>query len=193
MVGYHMLGGPVLLVRDLVRCTRGSNFICLIRLCHDNICSCMLMSKTSGSLKTGPYIFIISLQEIAKRVLVKDFDYFVDRRKFFHVDPDDRSDSPNKYFSNTLMMLEGDQWRQVRSMVSPIFTSGRLRGMNPTINKIADEFLAFLMQFAESGKELDAKEAMVRLTLDVICECGFGVKGNGIAEENGIFRKMVGV
>ncbi len=76
-------------------------------------------------------------------------------------------------------------------MVSPVFTSGKLKGMNPTMNKIADEFVEFLKLYAESGKDFDAKEAMVRLTLDVICECGFGVRGNGIAEENGIFRKMV--
>ncbi len=124
-------------------------------------------------------------------ILVKDFDYFVDRRQFFAFDPNDRSKGPNKYFANMLTMLEGDQWKQMRHTLSPIFTSGKLKGMNPAMNKIADEFIGFLKQYAESGKEFDAKEMMTRLTLDVISECGFGVKANGIAEENSTFRKMV--
>ncbi len=123
-------------------------------------------------------------------VLVKDFDYFVDRPQFFAFDDYDRTVGPDKYFANMLSFLEGDRWKEMRSTMSPIFTSGKLKGMNPAMNKIADELVAFLKQYAESGKEFDTKDVMSRLTLDVIAECGFGVKANGIAEENGTFRQM---
>ena len=38
-------------------------------------------------------------------------------------------DSP--YTANMLILLAGDKWKTMRSMMSPIFTSEKLRGMVP--------------------------------------------------------------
>ncbi len=35
-----------------------------------------------------------------------------------------------------LTMLKGDKWKQVRSILSPVFTSGKLKAMEPLINKV---------------------------------------------------------
>jgi cytochrome P450 len=68
--------------------------------------------------------------------MVKDFDYFVDRRQFPGFDKDSTREGPNQYFGHMLTMLEGEKWKQMRSTLSPVFTSGKLKGMNAMINKV---------------------------------------------------------
>jgi cytochrome P450 len=68
--------------------------------------------------------------EIAKHILVKDFDYFVDRRPF------EMSKKANKYFMGNLAMMTGDKWKSMRGIMSPVFTSGKLKSMMPIINKV---------------------------------------------------------
>ncbi len=48
----------------------------------------------------------------------------------------DTSSEANKLASNMLTMLTGEKWKKVRSMMSPAFTSGKLKAMAPLINKV---------------------------------------------------------
>ena len=42
----------------------------------------------------------------------------------------------NKVFSEVLTSLSGDRWRQMRSTLSPVFTSGKLKAMNGMMQKV---------------------------------------------------------
>ena len=72
-----------------------------------------------GFLGTSPNLVINDL-ELAKHVLIKDFDHFVDRRQL------DMAPEANKYLMNMLTQLTGDKWKAMRSTISPVFTSGKL-------------------------------------------------------------------
>ena len=51
----------------------------------------------------------------------------VDRREFkMH----------NEYLDNMMTQLEGEQWREMRALMTPVFTSGKLKAMLPIINKV---------------------------------------------------------
>ena len=82
-----------------------------------------------GMFGTSPNIVINDL-ELAKRVLIKDFDHFVDRRSL------DMAPEANKYLMNMLTQLSGDKWKAMRSTISPVFTSGKLKGFVPQIAKV---------------------------------------------------------
>lgn len=82
-----------------------------------------------GMFGTSPNIVINDL-DLAKRVLIKDFDHFVDRRQL------DMAPEANKYLMNMLTQLTGDQWKAMRSTISPVFTSGKLRSFVPQIEKV---------------------------------------------------------
>ena len=56
----------------------------------------------------GSPTFVICDFELIKRVLIKDFDHFVDRRHL-KVNPD-----ANKYMAHMLTVQYGDEWRQTR-------------------------------------------------------------------------------
>ncbi len=70
--------------------------------------------------------------DMAKNILVKDFDHFVDRRTFAM----DESKEENKIMANMVSMLTGEKWKKVRSLLSPAFTSGKLKAMTPLIDKV---------------------------------------------------------
>ncbi len=70
--------------------------------------------------------------EVARNILIKDFDYFADRRSF----PMDESTYANKIVANMLTAIKGEKWKKVRNMLSPAFTSGKLKAMFPLIEKV---------------------------------------------------------
>ena len=78
----------------------------------------------------GEPTLVINDLEIAKRIMIKDFDHFVDRRSM------DMAEEPNKYLLNMLTSMEGDKWKAMRSTISPVFTSGKLKGIVPRIDKV---------------------------------------------------------
>ena len=82
-----------------------------------------------GVLGSTPTLLINDL-ELAKLILIKDFDHFVDRRQI------SLDDEANKNLLYMLTMLKGDQWKSMRTIISPVFTSGKLRGFVPRIDKV---------------------------------------------------------
>ncbi len=48
----------------------------------------------------------------------------------------DTSSEANKLVSNMLTLLTGEKWKKVRSMMSPAFTSGKLKAMAPLVGKV---------------------------------------------------------
>ena len=80
----------------------------------------------------GKGVAIVRDLDLAKQIMIKDFDYFMDRRPI-ETNQDNYS---NKVFSEMLTALEGDKWKSVRGMLSPVFTSGKLKAMAPMINKV---------------------------------------------------------
>ena len=47
----------------------------------------------------------------------------------------DRTNPENDMFCNMLTMLKGEQWKGMRMVMSPVFTSGKLKLMAPIIDK----------------------------------------------------------
>jgi hypothetical protein len=80
----------------------------------------------------GAKSLVVRDLEIAKHILIKDFDHFIDRRPF------EMSKKANKYFIGGLSMLTGEKWKTMRGIMSPVFTSGKLKSMMPIVHKVKD-------------------------------------------------------
>ena len=73
--------------------------------------------------------------ELGKLIAVKEADHFSDRMTF-GVPWHERRTEVEKVNGLMLINLNGDLWRRMRTMASPIFTSGKLKTMVPHINKV---------------------------------------------------------
>ncbi len=77
-------------------------------------------------------VLVVNDLELAKMMMVKDFDHFTDLRTFGM----DTSTEANRYIANMMPFVTGEKWRKVRSLMTPAFTSGKLKNMVPLMQKV---------------------------------------------------------
>ncbi len=86
-----------------------------------------------------------------------------------------------------MIHAKGEPWKNMRSAFTPIFTSGKLKGMLPLISKINQELMASLEQDADSNGEFELKDKFGRFTMGTIASCAFGVDSRSFSNEDSQF------
>ncbi|KAK9308090.1 hypothetical protein QLX08_001809 [Tetragonisca angustula] len=132
-------------------------------------------------LRTIPVLFVKDPGFI-KDILIKDFSKFVDRG-FLKSEPADP-------MSNNLFGLEGKRWRPLRTHLSPVFTSGKLKEMFRLILECSNHLETYLVTMVEKGEPINARELAARFTTDVVGSCGFGIEMNSLSVQESEFRQI---
>ena len=76
----------------------------------------------------------------------------------------------------------GDQWRDIRSTFTPIFTSGKMKAMMKFIVEVSENLLAEMEKKSESG-EFELKDVTGKFSLDALASCAFGIDFNSFGGE----------
>lgn len=118
---------------------------------------------------TNPTLMIVDL-DLVKNILIKDFHNFPNRNGYYN-----EVDDP---LTAHLVNLEDDEWRSLRSKLTPTFTSGKLKMMFPTMVAIADNLNSTLEVEIAKTKTVEIKEILSRFTIDVIGTIAFGLDCN---------------
>ena len=131
----------------------------------------------------GAPILLVNDLDLAKQIFIKDFDHFLDRRQF---------KMDHEYLDNMMTQLTGDAWKEMRSAVSPVFTSGKLKNMNKIIGKVAKDLVAHLEVVSATGEEVNARDLSSKFTMQSIASTGFGIETNAFEDspQSVQFRKM---
>ncbi|XP_044007069.1 probable cytochrome P450 6a14 [Aphidius gifuensis] len=155
-----------------------SSMGCYLKKIYDN--NYWRNEKFVGIFTTSEPVLILKDLDLIKTVLIKDFNFFTDRGVEFNekVEP----------FGAHLFNLEPKRWRPLRTKLTPVFTSGKLREMFYLLNECADQLNDYLNKF--NDKIVDMREISARFTTDVIGVCAFGLQANSLADDDSIFRKM---
>jgi cytochrome P450 family 9 len=82
-------------------------------------------------------------------------------------------------WNRQLLKLTGDEWREVRSTFSPIFTSGKMKMMVQFMHATAKEMADEMGKAAETDSELDMKDLCKKFSMETIASCAFGVSAQG--------------
>ncbi|XP_068631672.1 cytochrome P450 9e2-like [Battus philenor] len=125
--------------------------------------------------------------ELIKMIAVKDFEYFLDHRSFV----DEKYDP---FFGRNLFSLKGQEWKDMRSTLSPAFTSSKIRLMVPFMEEVGELMIKSLKEKARSSKngyiDIDCKDLTTRYANDVIASCAFGLKVDSHSDQNNMFYQM---
>ncbi|CAG2108205.1 unnamed protein product [Medioppia subpectinata] len=88
---------------------------------------------------------------------------------------------------NILAELQGEDWKRIRSITSPVFTSGKMRKMYPLVRQSVEGFMNTLSEYLKHKQVIDVKEMYACLTMDVIANCAFATKTNAFKDPNNAF------
>ncbi|KAK4308866.1 hypothetical protein Pmani_019459 [Petrolisthes manimaculis] len=143
-------------------------------------------SRLCGFYEQFKPVLMIGDPDIVKAVLIKDFDHFINRRETKMMSKRD------KIFNGILTVLTGDEWKGVRSLLSPIFTSGKMKGMFRLVEHKAEELNAYILREMKANSKIKIRKAFGLYSLEVISSCAFGMETNTLADDgNSIFNQKV--
>uniref|UniRef100_A0A671R9H0 Cytochrome P450 3A n=1 Tax=Sinocyclocheilus anshuiensis TaxID=1608454 RepID=A0A671R9H0_9TELE len=111
-------------------------------------------------------VLCIMDQSIFKTILVKEcYSLFTNRRNF-------RLNGP---LYDAVSIVEDDDWRRIRSVLSPSFTSGRLKEMFGIMKTHSHILVDNLGKTATRGEAVDIKEFFGAYSMDVVTSTAFSV------------------
>ncbi|XP_058235940.1 cytochrome P450 3A27-like isoform X2 [Hemibagrus wyckioides] len=104
--------------------------------------------------------------EIIKTVLIKEcYSLFTNRRNF-------RLNGP---LYDAVSIVEDEDWKRIRSVLSPSFTSGRLKEMFGIMKSHSHSLVKNLQKVSERGESADIKEFFGAYSMDVVTSTAFSV------------------
>jgi cytochrome P450 family 6 len=127
-----------------------------------NLKDCVLLKTTIGEQlqriytenSDKPYVGIFSFDkpslvirdlEMMKNILVKDFHTFMDRT----LSADEKLDP---LFAKGIGLVKGQRWRYLRTNLTPVFTSGKMKMMFYLLDTCGKELALYLDITAADGK-----------------------------------------
>jgi cytochrome P450 family 6 len=122
----------------------------------------------------GIYLFfrpalLVRDRELVKTILTKDFQHFHDRGVYC----EPKSDP----MSGNLFALTGEPWKNLRSSLTPAFTSGKLKGMFSQIHEVGNELVKLMTPMAQKGEAIDIRDLAGRYVVDCLASIAFGQEG----------------
>ena len=90
-------------------------------------------------------------------------------------------------FDYNLFSARDELWKRIRTIVSPTFTSGKMKKMFPLIYDCTKHCLNNFESHVINKKEVNLKEVFGCLTMDVIAKCAFATDINANEDKNNAF------
>ncbi|NXF46237.1 CP3A4 protein, partial [Oceanites oceanicus] len=103
---------------------------------------------------------------IIKNILVKEcYTFFTNRRKFVL----------GGLLESAVSLAEDETWKRIRTVLSPTFTSGKLKEMFPIINHYGEELVKNIEKKVANDEFVTVKEVFGAYSMDVVASTSFSV------------------
>jgi len=135
--------------------------------------------KVYGTFQGTKPTLNINDTKLIRSVFVKDFDHFINRRKIEFPEM--------KVFRYMLSSMENQPWKDVRSAVTPTFTSGKIKRYSAQMKECADKLCQHLHSLAADKGKFDLKDEMSVVTVSVIAKCAFGMTIDNLGAKGNLF------
>uniref|UniRef100_A0A3Q0SKV9 Cytochrome P450 3A n=1 Tax=Amphilophus citrinellus TaxID=61819 RepID=A0A3Q0SKV9_AMPCI len=111
-------------------------------------------------------VLCITDPAMIKTILIKECYSFFTNRRNFHL---------NGPLYDAVNNAEDDQWRRIRSVLSPSFTSGRLKEMFDIMKHHSANLISSMKKKADEDEPLELKEFFGPYSMDVVTSTAFSV------------------
>lgn len=90
-----------------------------------------------------------------------------------------------------LFSFPGQKWKEMRPVLSPSFTSSKMRSMYVLMSEVAETFTNHFKDKSKSGTvEIEMKDVLTRYGNDVIASIAFGIEVDSLKNEDNEFYVM---
>ncbi|CAG2116253.1 unnamed protein product [Medioppia subpectinata] len=114
--------------------------------------------------------------DFISQVLSKEFTTFTNRTSVFA--------GSDAITDNMLSLSLDDQWKRLRAIVSPTFSTGKLRKMRPLIDDCLQTLIKNIGKMsANSDHSVDMKTVYGAYTMEVIIQVAFGTKVDALIDD----------
>lgn len=110
-------------------------------------------------------VYLINDNRYAEEILIKEFSKFMNRGVDMKIE--DR-----RPLDKHLFALNGVSWKAVRSKMSPVFTTGKLKGMIKQMEQLFEKTVFDIDSV--SGEDVNIKDAAELYSVSVRASCVFG-------------------
>jgi cytochrome P450 family 9 len=142
-------------------------------------------NRIIGMTGVGSKTLIIKDPELINKVTIKYFDNFVN-----HLD----QSNGDKFINKTLFFLRDQKWREMRSTLSPIYTSSKMKFMFGLLVECIDEFTKIYEAKTKANEgeiEIETLDVFSRITADGISSTTLGFKGDCVANKDSKIFEIV--
>ncbi|EDW77075.1 Cyp6g1 ortholog [Drosophila willistoni] len=123
---------------------------------------------------------VIRDPELVKSILIKDFNRFHNR--YGQCDP-----HGDPLASNNLFFVRNNAWKEMRTKLTPVFTSGKIKQMYSLMLEIADDLELHLSKYPNKFIT-EIKEVCAQFTTDTIASTAFGIRAHSLHNPDAEFR-----
>ncbi|KFM65735.1 Cytochrome P450 3A24, partial [Stegodyphus mimosarum] len=141
---------------------------------------CRHYGRVFGTFSFWTPQLVVSDPELLRDILVKDFNAFPFRRDL---------SIGNQTMDYQVSFLKGEDWKRVRTIMTPAFTSKKMRNISYIINDCTKSTMKSLEKYAINKESFDCKRIFGTLTMDVIANAAFATKIDSHSDADNIFVK----
>ncbi|XP_011866671.1 PREDICTED: cytochrome P450 6k1-like [Vollenhovia emeryi] len=118
-----------------------------------------------------PFLFLRN-PDLIKHIMIRDFNVFPNRN-FTALSI---NDTVGKW---TLFTIQNPQWKHLRTKLSPVFTSGKLKNLFLLMQESGEKMREHLSeQIGDKSVPITIKDTFYKYTTDVISSVAFGIRMN---------------
>lgn len=126
-----------------------------------------------GAYATDHYILIVNDAKLIREFSIKENHKFPERFRAYL--------GTSSIRHSLFMMTANEDWKRIRSIVSPAFTSGKLKSMLTLINHLVDNFILHLDKHCNSDEKFDIKIHTSAFAMNVIASCAYGINVDSLS------------
>ncbi|CAG9828100.1 unnamed protein product [Diabrotica balteata] len=121
--------------------------------------------------------------KLLKEITVKDSEYFTNHRAIV-------PDEGDPLWTKNLLALKDQKWKDMRHILTPSFTSSKMKMMFTLMVECAENFVMHFHKKGQDVFDVSIKDVTTRFANDVVASTAFGIRTDSLEEQNNEFYLM---